>query len=360
MSRALTGWPAAVLMLWVIMALAGLSDGFMPYRIDLQAIFQPPGMSEWLGTDELGRSVLDRLFSGAGVSLLVALVSVVVSATIGIAIGLVAGYFGGWVDRIISRVIEIFLAFPGMLLAIAMAAMIGPGVENVIIALSVMGWVGYARLVRVQTLAMRHREHVQAALSLGQSHVTVMRRHVLPLVMAPEFVIENCGPVHNMKLVLRHGINVMTAPNGSGKSILLEAAKSLAGGSGRPPLSRGEERGRVAGMGARITISNKSVRHTGEFQVEHLEGRFDLGAIVDPGVSDPLKADRRRIRALLAVMGVKGGPDILGESGLFDMKELEEIVGYDVVNMDDLVDQSKEIVKGLQAEPRHWERAAEK
>jgi peptide/nickel transport system permease protein len=187
------GWPAAILVLWLIMALAGLSHLVSPYRIDLQAIFQPPGMSAWLGTDELGRPVLDRLLSGAGVSLLVASISVVVSATIGIAVGLVAGYFGGWVDRVISRVIEVFLAFPGILLAIAMAAMIGPGIENVIIALSVMGWVGYARLVRVQTLAMRQREHVQAALSLGQSHVTIMRQHVLPLVMAPVWVEATFG-----------------------------------------------------------------------------------------------------------------------------------------------------------------------
>jgi peptide/nickel transport system permease protein len=187
------GWPAAILLAWVLMALTGVSGLLSPYEIDLASIFQPPGGSALLGHDDLGRPVLDRLLSGAGVSLLVALISVSISATIGIAVGLVAGYFGGWVDRIISRVIEVFLAFPGILLAIAMAAMIGPGVDNVIIALSVMGWVGYARLVRVQTLAMREREHVQAAVSLGQSHAVIMRQHILPLVMAPVWVEATFG-----------------------------------------------------------------------------------------------------------------------------------------------------------------------
>jgi peptide/nickel transport system permease protein len=125
--------------------------------------------------------------------LLVALVSVAVSATIGIAVGLLAGYYGGWLDRVISRVIEVFLAFPGMLLAIAMAAMIGPGLDNVIIALSVMGWVGYARLVRVQVMALRQREHVLAAVALGRGDRSVMFRHLLPLVMAPVWVEASFG-----------------------------------------------------------------------------------------------------------------------------------------------------------------------
>jgi peptide/nickel transport system permease protein len=105
----------------------------------------------------------------------------------------VAGYFGGLTDRVISRVIEVFLAFPGLLLAIAMAAMIGPGIGNVIIALSVMGWVGYARLVRVQVLSLRQREHVQAAIALGQPNSEIMRRHLLPLVLAPVWVEASFG-----------------------------------------------------------------------------------------------------------------------------------------------------------------------
>lgn len=184
----------AVIIAWVLLALAGqVLPGLSPYRVDLPRILAPPDWGLWLGADDLGRPVLDRLMAGAGVSLLVAVVSVGVSAVIGILLGLFAGYFGGWVDRIVSRLIDVFLAFPGMLLAIAMAAMIGPGIDNVVIALSVMGWVGYARLVRVQVLSMRQREHVLAAVALGQGAAAIMRRHLLPLVMAPVWVEASFG-----------------------------------------------------------------------------------------------------------------------------------------------------------------------
>jgi len=182
-----------ILTAWVLMAMIGQLPLLEPNQIALPAILQPPSSTHWLGTDDLGREIVDRLFAGAGVSLLVAAVSVTLSAAIGILVGLVAGYYGGWLDRLISRVIEIFLAFPGMLLAIAMAAMIGPGLDNVIIALSVMGWVGYARLVRVQVLALRRREHVLAAVALGQQGQTIMWRHLLPLVMAPVWVEASFG-----------------------------------------------------------------------------------------------------------------------------------------------------------------------
>ena len=189
----MVGWPSLILLAWVALALVGQHSGITPNAIELPAIFTPPSPAAPLGTDELGRPVLDRLLSGAGVSLLVAVVSVSVSAAIGVSVGLIAGYFGGWTDRLISRIIEVFLAFPGILLAIAMAAMIGPGIGNVIIALSVMGWVGYARLVRVQVLALRAREHVQAAIALGQPDGVIMRRHLLPLVMAPVWVEASFG-----------------------------------------------------------------------------------------------------------------------------------------------------------------------
>ncbi|HIC99810.1 MAG TPA: ABC transporter permease, partial [Piscirickettsiaceae bacterium] len=98
---------------------------------------------------------------------------------------LVSGYVGGWLDRFVVRVIDVFLAFPGLLLAIGMAAVLGPGVENVIIALVVVGWVSYARLARAQTLSLRSREHVLAARALGAGHGRILLRHVLPLIMAP-------------------------------------------------------------------------------------------------------------------------------------------------------------------------------
>lgn len=185
--------PALFLIAWVLLAIGGYALPLDPYRVSLETILVPPTAEHWLGTDELGRSVLARLMSGARISLLVAVATVLVSATIGIAVGLVAGYLGGLVDRVVGRVIDVFLAFPGMLLAIAMAAMLGPGIDNVIIALSVMGWVGYARLVRVQVMTLRRRDHVLAAQALGRGQVAIMRRHLLPLVLAPVWVEASFG-----------------------------------------------------------------------------------------------------------------------------------------------------------------------
>ncbi len=183
----------SILVVWLLMALAGTLPSLEPNRVVLEEIFAAPSATHILGTDELGRPVLDRLLTGAGVSLLVALSTVTLSAAIGITLGLIAGYAGGLTDRVISRLIEIFLAFPGILLAIAMAAMIGPGIENVVIALAAMGWVGYARLVRVQVLALRQREHVLAALALGRTGPAITRHHLLPLVLAPIWVEASFG-----------------------------------------------------------------------------------------------------------------------------------------------------------------------
>ena len=179
---------------WMLMALAGQLLPIAPDRILLQDLFAPPLQGgHLLGTDELGRSLGERLLAGAGVSLLVALVSVGLSSVIGTVIGTVAGYLGGWWDRVISRLIDIFLAFPGLLLAIALAAFLGPGIDNVVIALSVMGWVGYARLARNQVLSLRQREHVLAAVALGRRTPDIMRLHLLPLMLAPLLVEASYG-----------------------------------------------------------------------------------------------------------------------------------------------------------------------
>ncbi|MCB1790584.1 MAG: ABC transporter permease [Gammaproteobacteria bacterium] len=182
-----------VMLVWCAAALTGVSAPLHPDAIELTRILEPPSSTNVLGSDDLGRPVLDRLLAGAAVSLLVALVTVTLSATIGIAVGLFAGYVGGWADRIIGRVVEVFLAFPGMLLAIAMAAMLGPGLDNVIIALATMGWVGYARLVRVQVMTLKQRDHVLAARALGRRDLAIVGRHLLPLVMAPVWVEASFG-----------------------------------------------------------------------------------------------------------------------------------------------------------------------
>lgn len=187
------GLAGGILGAWV---LAAISAPWLPLdssTVELPRILASPLQAGGLGRDELGRSVLARVVSGARVSLLVGVVVVGVSAVIGLSVGLLAGYFGGWIDRLASRIIEVFLAFPGMLLAIGLAAVLGPGLGNTVLALSAMGWVGFARLARGQTLSLVTREHIQAARALGVGDLAVIRRHLLPLVAAPALVEASFG-----------------------------------------------------------------------------------------------------------------------------------------------------------------------
>lgn len=173
-----------VIGLWIIATIVGQYLQLAPNAIELNAILQTPSASFWLGTDDLGRSIAARLLHGFQVSLMVALVVTSVSLFIGVSVGLVAGFYGGKIDRILMQITDIFLAFPGILLAIAFAAVLGPGLINLTIALCVSGWVGYARLTRGQTLALRQRQHVIAALSLGASHGRIILKHILPLLLS--------------------------------------------------------------------------------------------------------------------------------------------------------------------------------
>src|SRR5262249_55311363 len=135
------------------------------------------------GLDELGRDILARVLAGARISLVVATVVVSVSAVIGTAIGTAAGYFGGVLDEVISRTTDMLLAFPGLLLAIALVAVLGPGLGHVLFALTVIGWVGYARLVRGQVIRTREFEFIQAARAIGASTFRVLLHHVFPTVV---------------------------------------------------------------------------------------------------------------------------------------------------------------------------------
>jgi peptide/nickel transport system permease protein len=152
-----------------------------------------PSMPHPLGLDELGRDVLSRVLAGARISLLVGLFVVAASAGIGTILGSAAGYYGGWIDELISRIIDILMAFPGILLAIALVAVLGPSLTNVVCALASIGWVGYARLVRGQVLRAREFEFVQAARALGAPVPRVIGRHVLPTVLAPVVVQASLG-----------------------------------------------------------------------------------------------------------------------------------------------------------------------
>jgi peptide/nickel transport system permease protein len=165
-----------------------------PNDQDITARLRPPALAggSWnrpLGTDELGRDVLSRLLHGGRVSLTVGLVAVAVSCPLGVLVGLASGFLGGWIDRTLMRVTDIQLAIPTILLAMALVTVLGPGVTNVIITLSVTGWTVYARLVRGETLALRSREFVEASRATGAGEARIMFRHVLPNVVAPAIVV---------------------------------------------------------------------------------------------------------------------------------------------------------------------------
>jgi peptide/nickel transport system permease protein len=160
-----------------------------PYAIDLPARLQPPSAMHTFGTDELGRDILSRVIYGARISMSVGIRVVLVSLTLGIVIGSIAGYYGGPIDRFFNIVVmNAFLSFPGILIAIAFVAFRGPGMFNLVLALSLSGWVGYARLVRGQVLAAREREFVEAARALGASDLRIIVRHILPNIIQPVIV----------------------------------------------------------------------------------------------------------------------------------------------------------------------------
>jgi peptide/nickel transport system permease protein len=160
-----------------------------PAHIDLVARFAPPSAAHWLGTDSKGVDALSQLLWGARSALIVSVCVVTISSTIGIALGTIAGWYRGWVDEVIMRVVDILMAFPGILLNIAVVAtMADPGLGTMIVALSVNGWVGYARVARGQVLALRERDYIAAAVAIGASNRRVMGRHLLPNLMGAAVV----------------------------------------------------------------------------------------------------------------------------------------------------------------------------
>lgn len=185
----------ALLILFVGMALlAPLLAPYNPAAIDLNHRLAAPGHAHWFGTDELGRDIFSRTLYGARLSLLVATSVVGCSLLLGLILGGIAGYYGGILDTLLNVfVMNAFLALPGILLAIAFVAFLGPGLVNLILALSIGGWVGYARLVRAQVLAVREREFVEAARSLGANDLRIFTRHILPNILQPVIVQSAIG-----------------------------------------------------------------------------------------------------------------------------------------------------------------------
>src|ERR1700732_4528432 len=189
---------AAGVVLVVIFVIFALFAPWTPPRdpasINLPARLDPPSWSHWFGTDELGRDILSRVVYGARISMLVGSCVVLTSLALGLIIGSIAGYYGGAIDRFINIVlINAFLSFPGILLAIAFVAFRGPGIFNLVLALSLGGWVGYARLVRGQVLATREKEFVEAARALGASDLRIIVHHILPNIIQPVIVQSAIG-----------------------------------------------------------------------------------------------------------------------------------------------------------------------
>ena len=160
-----------------------------PAQLNLTARLLPPSHAHWFGTDELGRDVLSRTIYGARVSLTVAVAVVGLSLVLGLVLGSLAGFYGGVTDTVVNVYLSnAFLALPGILMAVAFVAFLGPSLINLIMALALAGWVNYARLVRAQVLAMKEREFVQAARSLGAGDLRLMLRHILPNIVQPLIV----------------------------------------------------------------------------------------------------------------------------------------------------------------------------
>ncbi len=184
----------AVLALTALVALfAPLLAPYPPASQHLEEGLSAPSPAHPLGQDRLGRDILSRIVYGAQVSMIVGLVVVAVSLAIGMAVGAFVGYLRGIYDDLVMRAIDILQAFPGILLAIAITAVLGPSLTNVIIALSVLGWVGFARIVRGQILAVRDQEFVLAARALGAGPTRLLARHMIPNILAPVIVEASFG-----------------------------------------------------------------------------------------------------------------------------------------------------------------------
>lgn len=218
-----------MIIVWAMMAIAAIFVGDSATNVQLDNMLASPNLENPLGTDELGRPVFERLLLGAQTSFLVAIGVVFFSSIIGTTIGVYSAYMGGWIDKIVTKIIDIFLAFPGLLLAIALAAILGPGIENVVFALVMVGWVGYARLARAQTLSLRSREHIQAAKALGVPTHLILFRHIVPLLTATlgvEATFGIAGAVISEAGLSFLGLGVQ-APDASWGSMIREGTRYL-------------------------------------------------------------------------------------------------------------------------------------
>jgi ABC-type dipeptide/oligopeptide/nickel transport system permease subunit len=182
----------AALAALLIVGASVLAPVLAPTRYDVADIadsLQPPSSRHWLGTDAIGRDVLSRLLYGGRTSLEVALTVVALAVVVGVPLGMAAGFVGGWIDYGVVRLVEVSTALPALLLAMLLISVLGSGIRNLILALAVVAWIEPCRLMRAQTLGMRHREFVEAAWALGATPRRLIRRHILPNTVGPLIVV---------------------------------------------------------------------------------------------------------------------------------------------------------------------------
>jgi len=179
-----------------IVAFSALGPLFSPYDVetmDMANRFAWPSAAHWLGTDNFGRDLWTRMAEGGRVSVFIAVASVTIATLVGTLVGLVTGYFGGWIDLVVMRVVDIFLGFPPIILALAIVGTLGPGSQNLILALAAVFWTEYARVVRAVTLAQREIDYVAAVRAIGASHTRILIVEILPNVIGPVIVLSTLG-----------------------------------------------------------------------------------------------------------------------------------------------------------------------
>jgi ABC-type dipeptide/oligopeptide/nickel transport system permease subunit len=191
-TRAIIGLTVVLLLVATALA-APLVAGHDPTHIDLMDQLQRPSLAHWMGTDLQGRDIWARLVYGARISLAVGLISQGIALVLGVTLGLIAGFYGRWVDEAVMRLADITLAFPTLLLLIAMAAALQPSLTTVFVTIGVVGWAGMARLVRGQVLVVRQLEFVQAARALGARNLRIIAQHLLPNVVSPVVIAATLG-----------------------------------------------------------------------------------------------------------------------------------------------------------------------
>jgi peptide/nickel transport system permease protein len=188
-----SGWSrrigvAGVLLIALVAVFAPIIAPYAPDEQGLATGLQGPSWQHLFGTDQLGQDVFSRVIFAARIDLQIGIIGVTIPLVIGTTIGLLAGYYGRWLDIVIGRIIDVFTAFPFLVLVIAIVAMLGPGLRNLYIAIAVVSWVAYARIIRGETLSAKRREYILSAQGLGYSAPRIMFRHLLPNVISPAFV----------------------------------------------------------------------------------------------------------------------------------------------------------------------------